>query len=198
MMETISQSKYLSKEEVNQLTKTVTLNADSDRLYGRTTWPKREMLISLALGTGMRVSEMAALQVKDIKLGHQPYIHVAGGKGDKDRDVTIGSDLKAALSEYIDKHGLTGDDFLLNVNGRQYSRMALQKQFKACAKEAGLDSNYSIHSLRHTYATHYYRVKQDLLALKEQLGHANVSTTQVYAKPSEVDKIQTLDAMYAG
>ena len=191
-MKELKPHQYLSKNEVQALSQTVQEKAAFDREKGRKVWPRIEMMINVALGTGLRVAELAELKVKHLKLKSEPSVHVANGKGGRSRDVLISDTLKRSLKKYIQANRLKDEDYLLNVNGKPYTTMGLQQQFKKAAKAAGLSETYSIHCLRHTYGTYLYEKERDLRMVQNQLGHSSVNTTAIYAG---VAKERTFDAV---
>jgi len=140
-------------------------------------------IIELLYSCGMRVSELVALEVEDIDL-RNGFIRCFG-KGSKERIVPIGSHASEALTEYINKSrpGLAGkyrpSALFLNAHGKRLSRQSCWKAVKKYAEKAGIEELYP-HSLRHSFATHLLANGADLRAVQELLGHANISTTQIY------------------
>lgn len=185
-MKHLSHTKYLDDDQKRRLLQTVKKESLLDKKEGRTTWPKIQMMIRLAIGSGLRVSELAGLKVQHLHLGRQPRLNIFDGKGAKDRTVYIDNELKRRLKDYIQDNRLAGEDWLLSCNGSQYSRRALQNQFKKAIGRAGIDNgtenNFSIHALRHTYATYLYEKTGDLGKVQQQLGHSSIQTTRIYAK----------------
>ena len=174
--------KFMSEDETKALRKTLeaaVIIAKSKAHQG----PVRDQcIIELALGSGLRVSEIAALKLEDIDLkrGGNSLI-VRHGKGDKLRQVKFSSSLKTLIQEYLDYR--TSDSPYLFVSERQDHMFptAIQKVFKKWAKRSGLPARYSIHSCRHYYASALLRVSKNLRLVQQQLGHSNPSTTTVYA-----------------
>lgn len=200
-MQELTPDKFLSKDEVSRLLSTVEEKAIVDKAKGRKVWPKIEMMIRLALGTGMRVSELTNVKIKDVNLSREPSVHVTDGKGGGSRNILISNDLKKRLKKFITAKGLHDDDYLLNVNGRQYSTMGLQQQFKRAIGEAGVttgdpEEEYSIHCLRHTFGTYLYEKEKDLRLVQRQLGHASITTTQIYAGVSKERTYEAVNGLY--
>ena len=174
--------KFMSEDEVKALHKTLeaaVIIAKSKAHQG----PVRDQcIIELALGTGLRVSEIAALKLEDIDLkrGGNSLV-VRHGKGNRLRQVKFSSSLKTLIQDYLDYR--TSDSSYLFVSERQDHMFptAIQKVFKKWAKKAGLPARYSIHSCRHYYASALLRVSKNLRLVQQQLGHSNPSTTTVYA-----------------
>lgn len=200
-MQELTEDKFLSKAEVRQLLATLADKAVVDKAEGRVVWPKVEMMVRLALGTGLRVSELAALKVGDLRLGREPSVYVAEGKGGRSRVVMISEELRDRLKKFVRARQLAEEDPVLNVNGRAYTTMGLQKQFKRAIREAGLSTGdpkteYSIHCLRHTFGTYLYEREKDLRMVQRQLGHASITTTQIYAGVSKERTYRAMNGLY--
>ena len=141
-------------------------------------------LLELFYSSGLRVSELAALTLQQIDLT-QGFLRVFG-KGSKERVVPVGAKACDALETYLVSgrphlvRPHTGSTFFLNHRGRSLSRVALWKIVKAHAKRAGITKNVKPHALRHSFATHLLTGGADLRAIQEMLGHASISTTQIY------------------
>ena len=183
----ITPDKYLSTSETKQLTKTIDDAAILAKSKGRFAPVRDNAIIHLALGTGLRVSELTSLKVDHIhfKRGSNQIV-VYNGKGNKDRIVTINNNLKSIIQQYMDYHPSV---YLFpSERGEQLTRSGIQQIFKKWAKKAGLPKRYSIHSLRHTYATNLYKASgYNLRLVQKQLGHSSISTTQVYADTFDED-----------
>jgi integrase/recombinase XerD len=141
-------------------------------------------LLELFYSSGLRVSELAGLTLQQIDL-KQGFLRVFG-KGSKERVVPVGGKACDALDTYLISgrphlvRPHTGSAFFLNHRGRALSRVALWKIVKAHAKRAGITKNVKPHALRHSFATHLLTGGADLRAIQEMLGHASISTTQIY------------------
>jgi len=179
----MSFSKLMSEDETTALRKTLeaaVIIAKSKAHQG----PVRDQcIIELALGTGLRVSEIGQLKLEDIDLkrGGNSLI-VRHGKGDKQRIVKFSSKLKTVILEYLEYRD-KDTEFLFPSERQDYmSSNAIQKVFKKWARRAGLPSRFSIHSCRHFYATALLKVSRNLRLTQMQLGHSNPQTTTVYAQ----------------
>ncbi len=146
-------------------------------------WRDRALL-EMAYGTGARVSELVALHTTEL-LFDESLVRVLG-KGAKERLVPIGRRALGAAAVYgrevrpqLDR-GLTQGRFFLNARGRPLSRVGAWGIVKRCADRAGLEKRVTPHTLRHTFATHLLEGGADLRAVQEMLGHADLSTTQIY------------------
>jgi integrase/recombinase XerC len=160
-------------------------------------------MVDLGLFTGLRVMEMADLKIKDLVIhGEHSSVIVRKGKGNKRRDVWINSEFKKICSEFLqlrEKLGFsnTPDSHLLvSGHGQPLTSRALEKAFKKCALEAGLMSSYSIHCLRHTYATFSLKAGVDIRFLKEQMGHASIKTTELYLGLVHKENQLALEGLY--
>lgn len=144
-------------------------------------------MVELGLFTGLRVMEMADLKIKDLVIqGEHSTVIVRRGKGCKRRDVWVNSKFKKICFEFLrlrEKFGfanMPNNYLLVSAKGLPLTTRALEKAFKKCAAEAGLRPAYSIHCLRHTYATFSLDAGVDIRFLKEQMGHASIKTTELY------------------
>ena len=141
-------------------------------------------LLELFYSSGLRVSELSALMLQQVDL-EQGFVRVFG-KGAKERMVPLGGQARDALLVYLASgrphlvKPRTGSQFFLNKNGGALSRVGLWKIVKAHAKRAGITKNVKPHALRHSFATHLLTGGADLRAIQEMLGHASISTTQIY------------------
>ncbi len=174
--------KFMSDDEVKALRKTLeaaVIIAKSKAHQG----PVRDnCIIELALGTGLRVSEISALKVEDIDLkrGGNSLV-VRHGKGDKLRVVKFSSGLKIIIQDYLDYRDSDSPYLFPSVRQEFMTSTAVQKMFKKWAKKAGLPTRYSIHSCRHFYSVRLLAVSKNLRLVQQQLGHSNPQTTTVYA-----------------
>lgn len=148
-----------------------------------TLWHLRDAaMLEMMYATGMRVFE-----VVDLTLDHyyedEQFIRVIG-KGSKERLIPFGSQAKNRMSVYLQKraskHIYTSPYVFLNNRGEKMSRQSVWKIIKKYAKTAGIDKDVTPHTLRHTFATHLLNNGVDLRAIQEMLGHADISTTQIY------------------
>ena len=192
----LTPEKFMSESECKKLLKICTEKDAFDRLYGRTTWPRINMFIHLALMSGMRVQEIARLRVCDIHLKSDPHIFTIG-KGGKERVIYISNKLKRQIKAYIRYQELTDDMYLLtSSHGKGYTTRALQKHFKSASKLAGLPEHYSIHSCRHSFATLLYHTSRDLRMVSKQLGHSNISITAVYAQSTRESILESMNSTF--
>jgi integrase/recombinase XerD len=141
-------------------------------------------LLELFYSSGLRVSELAGLTLQQVDLEHG-FIRIFG-KGAKERIVPLGGKACDALLTYLASgrphlvKPKTGSQFFLNPRGQALSRVALWMIVKKHAARAGIAKNVKPHALRHSFATHLLTGGADLRAIQEMLGHASISTTQIY------------------
>ncbi|HUR93421.1 MAG TPA: site-specific tyrosine recombinase XerD [Gemmatimonadales bacterium] len=146
-------------------------------------WRDRTLL-ELGYGAGLRVSELCGLSTVDLLLTEN-LVRVFG-KGGKERLVPIGRSVIGAVSVYLHQlrpeldHGESQGRVLLNARGRPLSRVGAWGIVKRAAERAALGKRVSPHTLRHSFATHLLEGGADLRAVQEMLGHADLSTTQIY------------------
>jgi integrase/recombinase XerD len=142
-------------------------------------------LLELLYATGMRVTEIVSLDLEDINLA-SATVRVTRGKGGKERIIPIHNRAVQTLSEYLTKGRLqllkdAGERALfLNHRGQRLTRQGLWLIIKYYVREAGITTDVTPHTLRHSFATHLLNGKADLRHVQELLGHANISTTQIY------------------
>ena len=170
--------KYLSLEELDLLLSQPGKKGDSAD-------NKRDKaLLEIAFATGMRVTEIVTLDVNDVNT--ESRMVRCMGKGSKERMIPMHDDAAVAVTEYI-RYGRpalarhTADKALfLNMRGERLTRQGFWLILKNYAKDAGIQARITPHVLRHSFATHMLRGGAPLRNVQEMLGHANISTTQVY------------------
>ena len=154
-------------------------------------------LLELLYATGARVSEIVQLDVDDT--AHGDLLRVRG-KGDKERVVPVGSYARAAVDAYLTRvrpglaaKGRATPRLFLGVRGAPLSRQSAWLVIQAASERAGLTAHVSPHTLRHSFATHLLQGGADVRVVQELLGHASVSTTQIYTHVS-VDALRDVYA----
>jgi integrase/recombinase XerD len=141
-------------------------------------------MLELAYGAGLRVSELCDMGLTDLLLGDG--LVRAFGKGRKERLVPIGRPIVSAVSVYLHTtranldRGKSQGRVLLNARGEPLSRVGAWGIVKKRAAQAGITKRVTPHTLRHSFATHLLEGGADLRAVQEMLGHADLSTTQIY------------------
>ncbi|WP_432879393.1 site-specific tyrosine recombinase XerD [Kribbella sp. CA-245084] len=155
-------------------------------------------LLEFLYGTGARISEAVGLDVDDIDL--EAGAVLLRGKGSKERVVPVGSFARDALSAYqvrgrpeLVSRGRGNHALFLNARGGRLSRQSAWTVLRRAAQRAGISKEISPHTLRHSYATHLLDGGADVRVVQELLGHASVTTTQVYTLVT-VDKLREVYA----
>ena len=140
-------------------------------------------IFELIYSTGIRISEAVSLNINDISISE--YFAKITGKGNKERLVIYGQEAAHWLSLYLKEGRPTllkskfNKALFLNKNGDRLSRKGIWKNYAILANQAGLSSTKP-HTLRHTFATELLKGGADLRSVQELLGHANITTTQIY------------------
>lgn len=148
-------------------------------------------LLELLYGTGARISEAVGLDVDDLDVGATDEVGTVllRGKGSKERIVPVGSYARAAVDAYLVRGRpelvaastrSTGGALFLNARGGRLSRQSAWAVLQRAADRAGVTRDVSPHTLRHSFATHLLDGGADVRVVQELLGHASVTTTQVY------------------
>jgi integrase/recombinase XerD len=142
-------------------------------------------MLELLYATGIRVSELISLDVGSINLG-MGFVRCVG-KGSKERIIPLGRIASEWIDRYIQTmrpklhgHGAAEDALFLNRSGHRLTRQGFWKIIKGHARDAGILKEITPHTLRHSFATHLLENGADLRAVQEMLGHADISTTQIY------------------
>ncbi|GAA6527938.1 site-specific tyrosine recombinase XerD [Intrasporangium sp. DVR] len=160
-------------------------------------------LLEVLYGIGARISEAVGLDVDDLETGGPGEVGVVRllGKGGKERIVPVGRFAVEAVDAYLVRgrpalaqRGLGGPALFLNTRGRRLSRQSAWSVVQRAADRAGLTEHVSPHTLRHSFATHLLDGGADVRVVQELLGHASVTTTQIYTLVSP----HRLREVYAG
>lgn len=146
---------------------------------------RNKAMLELMYATGLRVTELVSLDVTDVHLA-MGFVRCIG-KGSKERIIPLGDIAKDATEAYLLdarevllKKNKNEKKLFVNHHGRSLSRQGFWKVIKAVAREGGLTKEITPHMLRHSFATHLLENGADLRAVQEMLGHADISTTQIY------------------
>lgn len=137
--------------------------------------------------TGIRVGELCSLNVNDVDL-YENIIHVRGGKGDKDRIVIMSDDCSSALRAYMEERGRMNaatSALFVSSRGTRYDTSTVERAIRKISAEAGIPKKVTPHVLRHTFATTLLRNGGDIRFIQQILGHASISTTQIYTHVDE-------------
>ena len=164
-------------------------NLDADRMArlldipGDSTIINRDRaILELLYSSGLRLAELTDLNIGDVDL-RDGTVRVTG-KGNKDRIVPVGKHALKAIQKWYRSRGdfapAVEEAMFVSNRGSRLSKRSVQARVKYWAKRQGIDTNVSPHLFRHSFATHMLESSHDLRGVQELLGHANISTTQVY------------------
>lgn len=177
---------HLHRAEIESVFEAAVARAEENTLAGC----RNLLILELLYGSGMRLAELHALDVGDLDLiGEQARVR---GKGRKERLVPITPPTAVAFRRYDNRRldvirGASDPDrraVLINPSGKRLSKRGIQRAVRGLLEAAGADEDRSVHSLRHSFATHLLDAGADLMAVKELLGHVSLSTTQIYTHTS--------------
>jgi integrase/recombinase XerD len=141
-------------------------------------------ILELLYGSGLRISELTGLDVDDLEL-EAGSVRVLG-KGGKEREVPLGSCAREAVGVYLTRgrpalaSAATRGALFLNARGGRLSRQSCARLLGRYVRLAGIERRVTLHSLRHSFATHLLEGGADVRVVQELLGHASVATTQIY------------------
>ena len=160
---------------------------------------KQRVLLALIYSAGLRVSEVCNLKISDID-SDRMQIRVVKSKGKYDRYVPLSQMLLNGLRKYL--RSAMPSVYLFNgrTKGEPLGTGAVQQSFRLAIEKTGIIKDVSVHSLRHTYATHLLEQGVDIVTIKELLGHANIQTTMVYLHVAKVNRVNAhspLDKLYS-
>jgi len=149
------------------------------RIFDAVSNLKHRLLLMLVYSAGLRVSEVVSLKTTDLDFDRR-MIKVRQGKGAKDRYVMLSSSIAEIYRQYRTSIMIRDWLFPGATPGTHLTARSAQAVFYTAAAKAGIMKDVSIHSLRHSFATHLLESSRDLRGVQELLGHADISTTQVY------------------
>lgn len=164
-------------------------NLDADRMARLLDIPgegplvaRDRAILELLYSSGLRLSELTGLDIGDVDLG-DGTVSVTG-KGNKDRVIPVGRFAREALTNWLGERTalVKGDEnaFFVSQRGSRLSPRSVQARVDHWARRQGIDTRVYPHLFRHSFATHLLESSHDLRGVQELLGHANISTTQVY------------------
>jgi integrase/recombinase XerD len=149
---------------------------------------KHKSIISLIYSAGLRISEVINLRIDDID-SHKMVIKVVDSKNHRDRYVTLSHKVLILLRDYY-KEYRPKEYVFTGQNGGKYSARSIQEVFRKALINAGIKKKASVHTLRHSYATHLIEQGVDIRIVQELLGHKNIKTTQIYTHITDITKRQ--------
>lgn len=140
-------------------------------------------MLELLYATGMRVTELISVRLEELNL---PMEYVVCRDAGKERVIPFGKKAKEALIRYLQESrgklvkGAECDCLFVNCSGKPMSRQGFWKNLKEYVQKAGIEADITPHTLRHSFAAHLVENGAELKAVQEMLGHADISTTQIY------------------
>ncbi|MEQ9440363.1 MAG: tyrosine-type recombinase/integrase [Cyclobacteriaceae bacterium] len=144
--------------------------------------PKHHAILSTIYASGLRLSELIHLKITDID-SERMLIHVRQSKGKKDRMVPLSGKLLYELREYFRKY--RPKEYLFEgEKGGMYGRSSVQQIFRKARRAAGIQKKATVHTLRHSFATHLLEAGTDLRMIQVLLGHSSSKTTEIYTHVS--------------
>jgi integrase/recombinase XerC len=161
---------------VDQVTSLVEISLDDPLSY------RDKAMLELFYSSGLRLSELCSLDLNDLNLPEK-MLRVTG-KGDRMRDLPIGRQADQAIRNWLlQRNSLPLKDYqalFVSKHGNRISVRNIQSRVKHWAAKQGIEVSVSPHMLRHSFATHLLESSGELRSVQELLGHANISTTQIY------------------
>ncbi len=159
---------------------------------------KHRVLLSLIYSAGLRAQEASRLKIADIDSGRM-MIHIRQSKFNKDRYVPLSPLILQGLRKYV--YACQPVDYLFNGNGAgsPLSIKGMQWALREAVKKCKLQKGISLHTLRHSYATHLLEEGMDIVSIKDLLGHERIQTTMIYlhvAKPNRSNLFSPFDRLY--
>ncbi|MDR0364515.1 MAG: site-specific tyrosine recombinase XerD [Bacteroidales bacterium] len=183
----------LSIKDIDAMIKAI----DLSHLHGT----RDKAIMEMLYGCGLRVSELVALRINDLYF-NDGFVRIIG-KGNKERLVPVGEPAKKAVNLYLKYIRLSlqpqkGDAEILFLNHRngRLSRAAIFDLTKKLAMQAGIRKRVSPHSLRHSFATHLMEGGADIRSVQEMLGHASITTTEIYTHLDRTYLRETLEQFH--
>lgn len=174
--------KTLSAEDIERL-------LDAPRQKNTPKHLRDTALLTILYNTGMRVTEVVSLRLSDVDL-EQKVLHCEG-KDESARELPLDAETEASIADYLENgrqylvKNKDEDALFLNHRGQQLTRQGLWLIIKAYAKKVKLSGEVTPHTLRHSFAAHKLESGSNLQEVQRLLGHANISTTQIYTQLTE-------------
>ena len=168
------------------------------RLFSASSHLKQRVLFALIYSAGLRVGEVCMLKISDID-SDRMLIRVVKSKGKADRYVPLSGSLLDSLRRYYRSSFPKVYLFNGKIKGEPLGKSAVQQAFRLAVKKAKIYKDVSVHSLRHTYATHLLEQGVDIVTIKDLLGHANIDTTMMYLHVAKLNRVKAhspLDQLY--
>jgi len=149
---------------------------------------KHKTLISTIYSCGMRISEALNIKISDID-SKRMMVRIENSKGNRDREVMLSQNLLMLLREYYKVYKPKKYIFE-GQKGGKYTARSAENILKKALKDSKINKNASLHTLRHSYATHLIEQGTDIRIVQELLGHKNIKTTQIYTHITDIRKLK--------
>ncbi len=189
---------YLEIDEIQKINESIRLLYQDEFILSRNFF-----IINLFLHTGLRISELVSLDVKDMeKTKKNEFLQIIG-KGNKERVIPINisqlceelSDHNSLIEKYLDYRKsikCVDDALFVSKNGKRLTPRSIQMTLKKIISYSNIDKEITPHKLRHTFATHFLRNGANIRIVQEVLGHSSISTTQIYTHSNKEDIIDAM------
>ncbi len=156
---------------------------------------RERILFGLIYDTGMRISEVTNLLIRDVDL-HRKVVHIRQSKNKKDRYIPISSHAVRGINKHLAINN--PKDYLFdnyNRKGIPISKTRIRNLLKEALLRTNIKKEVTVHSLRHTYATHQLEAGQSIMVLKELLGHSSIHSTLMYLHIAQLDTVKRFGCM---
>lgn len=156
---------------------------------------REKVMFGLIYDTGMRISEVTNLLIKDVDLDRQ-QVHIRRSKNDKDRYVTMSRHAVRGIKKHISIN--SPKDYLFDSYKRKgipISKTSIRILLKQALQRTNIKKDVTVHTLRHTYATHQLEAGQNIMVLKDSLGHAVIASTLMYLHIAQLDTVKRFGCM---
>ena len=174
--------KTLNVDEISQLLSAETESTEPGKNHDNVIALRDRSMMELMYACGLRLSELSGLNIQDVDWRQQ--VVTVTGKGQKQRRIPFGGKAREALKSWLTSRASMAQEnefaLFVSTRGNRLSNSSIQKRLKKMALVQGLNTNVYPHMLRHSFASHILESSKDLRAVQELLGHANLSTTQIY------------------
>jgi len=177
---------------------TVFSHEELKRLFKAPQRLKQRVIFAFIYSAGLRVSEVSNLKITDID-SNRMQVKIRNSKGNKDRYVILSDYILTGLRKYVASSKPKIYLFNGKEKGTKLSHGAIQTSFRLAMKVAKINKEASLHSLRHSFATHLLEDGVDIVTIKELLGHSNIDTTMMYLHVSKINRKNAhspLDSLY--
>ncbi len=194
----LAPNQYLSDAQLKKLRRHVKDQADLARERGSLRAIIDELIVELLANTGLRASELVALDVRDLPTSHgKPAVWIRDGKGKVSRTVDIPERLQKRLERFVRlyrKEARPKEPLLVNTHGARAIYRTIYEKCRKLGRQSGIGALHP-HMLRHTYLSRLYNIEQDLRFVQDQAGHASPTTTAIYAKTNNRARRRQVEAL---